>query len=149
MYPASKTVIGNKFVKLSQFGSQIKISKLLISVFLGFKRSVKERFLHFSLSLSFLLVVVVVVMGKAAVVCAAVACAVATLYVRHRMRSSGKWATTMAILKEFEEKCETPISKLRKVADAMAVEMHVGLASEGGSKLKMLISYVDNLFTVV
>ncbi|XP_020264945.1 hexokinase-2-like [Asparagus officinalis] len=29
----------------------------------------------------------------------------------------------------------------------MTVEMHAGLASEGGSKLKMLISYVDNLPT--
>jgi hexokinase len=34
---------------------------------------------------------------------------------------------------------------LKQVADAMGVEMHAGLASEGGSKLKMLISYVDNL----
>ncbi|MFS7902192.1 putative hexokinase [Helianthus anomalus] len=33
------------------------------------------------------------------------------------------------------------------IADAMTVEMHVGLASEGGSKLKMLISYVYNLPT--
>ncbi|KAG9449807.1 hypothetical protein H6P81_009772 [Aristolochia fimbriata] len=90
-------------------------------------------------------------MGKvavgAAVVCAATACAVAALIVRHRMRNSGRWARAMAILKEFEEKCATPISKLRQVADAMTVEMHAGLASEGGSKLKMLISYVDNLPT--
>ncbi|XP_058115394.1 hexokinase-1-like isoform X1 [Magnolia sinica] len=90
-------------------------------------------------------------MGKvavgAAVVCAATACAVAALIVRHRMRSSGRWGRAMAILKEFEEKCGTPIVKLRQVADAMTVEMHAGLASEGGSKLKMLISYVDNLPT--
>ncbi|EXC28700.1 hypothetical protein L484_006996 [Morus notabilis] len=91
-------------------------------------------------------------MGKvavgAAVVCTAAAvCAVAALVVRHRMKSSGKWARAMAILKEFEEKGATPIGKLRQVADAMAVEMHAGLASEGGSKLKMLISYVDNLPT--
>ncbi|KAG1346607.1 hexokinase-1 [Cocos nucifera] len=90
-------------------------------------------------------------MGKvavgAAVVCAAAACAVAVLVVRHRMRSSGRWARAVAILKELEEKCATPIGKLRQVADAMTVEMHAGLASEGGSKLKMLISYVDNLPT--
>ncbi|XP_068636784.1 hexokinase-1-like [Aristolochia californica] len=90
-------------------------------------------------------------MGKvavgAAVVCAATACAVAALIVRHRMRKSGRWARAMAILKEFEETCATPTSKLRQVADAMTVEMHAGLASEGGSKLKMLISYVDNLPT--
>ncbi|POO00547.1 Hexokinase [Trema orientale] len=90
-------------------------------------------------------------MGKvavgAAVVCAAAVCAAAALVVRHRMRSSGKWARAMAVLREFEEKCSTPIGKLKQVADAMTVEMHAGLASEGGSKLKMLISYVDNLPT--
>lgn len=83
----------------------------------------------------------------AAVVCAAAVCAAAALVVRHRMRSSSRWAKAIAILKEFEEKCGTPIGKLRQVADAMTVEMHAGLASEGGSKLKMLISYVDNLPT--
>jgi len=34
---------------------------------------------------------------------------------------------------------------LRQVVDAMAVEMHAGLVSEGGSRLKMLPSYVDQL----
>ena len=82
-----------------------------------------------------------------AVVCAAAACAVAALVVRNRMKSLGKWAKVMAILKELEEQCGTPTAKLRQVADAMTVEMHAGLASEGGSKLKMLISYVDNLPT--
>jgi hexokinase len=90
-------------------------------------------------------------MGKvavgAAVVGAAAVCAAAALVVSYRMRSSGRWAKAIAILKEFEEKSGTPISKLRQVADAMTVEMHAGLASEGGSKLKMLISYVDNLPT--
>ncbi|KAL6974464.1 hexokinase A [Sarracenia purpurea var. burkii] len=90
-------------------------------------------------------------MGKvtvvAAAVCTAAVCAAAALVVRHHMRSSGRWAKAMAILKEVEEKCGTPIGKLRQVADAMTVEMHAGLASEGGSKLKMIISYVDNLPT--
>jgi hexokinase len=90
-------------------------------------------------------------MGKvavgAAVVCAAAVCAAAALVVRHRMISSRKWARGLAIVKEFEEKCGTPIGKLRQLADAMDVEMHAGLASEGGSKLSMLISYVDNLPT--
>ena len=48
-------------------------------------------------------------------------------------------------MKEFEEQCGTSIAKLRHVADAMNVEMHVGLASEGDNKLEMLITYVDNL----
>ncbi|KAJ7951702.1 Phosphotransferase [Quillaja saponaria] len=87
-----------------------------------------------------------VVVGTA-VICAATACAVAVLVVRHRMRKSGRWARAMAIVKEFEEKCGTPTGKLKQVADAMTVEMHAGLASEGGSKLKMLITFVDNLPT--
>lgn len=49
------------------------------------------------------------------------------------------------VLKEVEEGCETSVGRLRQVVDAMAVEMHAGLASEGGSKLKMLLTYVHNL----
>ncbi|KAM7509599.1 hypothetical protein LguiA_020052 [Lonicera macranthoides] len=92
-------------------------------------------------------------MRKAAVVGAAVVCATAAavaaaaLVVHHRKRSSGKYTKAIAILKELEDKCSTPLEKLRQVADAMIVEMHAGLASDGGSKLKMLISYVDNLPT--
>ncbi|XWS20218.1 hypothetical protein CRYUN_Cryun31cG0081100 [Craigia yunnanensis] len=69
------------------------------------------------------------------------------MVVHRKMKKSGRWVKAMEIVKEFEEKCGTPIWKLRQVADAMTVEMHAGLASEGGSKLKMLISYVDNLPT--
>lgn len=86
-------------------------------------------------------------MARVAVaVCTATAVAVAEL-VRHWMRSSDQWLRAMGIVREFEEGCATPIAKLRQVADAMTVEMHAGLASEGGSKLKMLITYVDNLPT--
>ncbi|CAN8271068.1 unnamed protein product [Cochlearia groenlandica] len=88
-------------------------------------------------------------MGKVAVaatvVCAAAVCAAAVYIARRRMKSSGKWGRVIEILKVLEEDCATPIERLRHVADAMTVEMHAGLASEGGSKLKMLISYVDNL----
>ncbi|KAJ8483958.1 hypothetical protein OPV22_016443 [Ensete ventricosum] len=90
-------------------------------------------------------------MGKAAVttavVGAAAACAVVALVVRHWMRSSGRCARAAALLKELEERCATPLGKLRQVADAMTVEMHARLASECGSKLEMLISYVDKLPT--
>ncbi|KAF5741648.1 Hexokinase 2 [Tripterygium wilfordii] len=90
-------------------------------------------------------------MGKVAVRVAlgvaVVAAVAAAVVVRRRMRKDGKYGKAMEIVKELEEKCGTPIGKLRQVADAMTVEMHAGLASEGGSKLKMLISYVDNLPT--
>ncbi|WVZ24220.1 hypothetical protein V8G54_002764 [Vigna mungo] len=65
--------------------------------------------------------------GKVAVG-VAVVCVAATLVVRRRIRSSGK---------EFEKQCGTPIAKLRQVVDAMDVEIHGDLASEGGSKFKM------------
>ncbi|CAH9063560.1 unnamed protein product [Cuscuta epithymum] len=83
----------------------------------------------------------------AAVVGAAAVCAVAALVVHQRLRKSSKWARSDPIINEFEKRCGTPDAKLRQLADAMVVEMHAGLASEGGSKLKMLISYVDNLPT--
>ena len=83
----------------------------------------------------------VAVIGAAAVV------AGAALVVRQRMKNSGRWACARALVKEFEEKCGTPDARLKQIADALTVEMHAGLASEGGSKLKMLISYVDNLPT--
>ncbi|KAL4560009.1 hypothetical protein LXL04_032157 [Taraxacum kok-saghyz] len=90
-------------------------------------------------------------MGKVsmgvAVVGSAAVCAAAALIMRHRMRISNRCVTAADILKELEEKCATPTAKLRQISDAMSVEMHAGLASEGGSKLKMLISYVDNLPT--
>ncbi|XP_020677386.1 hexokinase-1 [Dendrobium catenatum] len=87
-----------------------------------------------------------VVLGTAVAFVAA-GCAVAALIVRHRMRKSGRLARARAIVKEIEEKCETPIAKLQLVADDMMAEMHAGLADEGGSKLKMLITYVNNLPT--
>ncbi|KAL3622518.1 hypothetical protein CASFOL_033929 [Castilleja foliolosa] len=90
-------------------------------------------------------------MGKVAmaakIVCTAAVCAAAVVVARRQMKSSGRWAKAEAILRELEENCGCPMEKLRQVADAMTVEMHAGLASEGGSKLKMLISYVDNLPT--
>ena len=90
-------------------------------------------------------------MGKVAVgmavVCGVAVATAAAVVVHRKMKKSGRWVKAMEIVQEFEEKCGTPISKLRQVADAMTVEMHAGLASEGGSKLKMLISYVDNLPT--
>ena len=80
-----------------------------------------------------------------AVVSAAVVCVGAAHIVSSRIRSRNNWNRTLAILQEFQEECSTSLFRLRQVVDAMTVEMHAGLASEGGSKLKMLLSYVDNL----
>ncbi|XP_031099291.1 hexokinase-3-like [Ipomoea triloba] len=80
-----------------------------------------------------------------AVGCAVAACVVATVMVGRRVRRRKKWRKVLRVLEELEEACATPVGRLRQVVDAMAVEMHAGLASEGGSKLKMLLTYVDKL----
>ncbi|XP_026417960.1 hexokinase-3-like [Papaver somniferum] len=80
-----------------------------------------------------------------AVSCAVATCAIAAIIVSKRVKSRRKWNRMVGVLKEFEDGCSTSISRLRQVVDAMAVEMHAGLASEGGSKLKMLLTFIDNL----
>ncbi|XP_027180725.1 hexokinase-3-like isoform X1 [Coffea eugenioides] len=86
------------------------------------------------------------VLGVGLVVgCAVAMCVVAGTMVGKRVKSRRRWRKVVKILEEFEEGCATPVEKLRQVVDAMAVEMHAGLASEGGSKLKMLLTFVQNL----
>ncbi|KAI4386235.1 hypothetical protein MLD38_004183 [Melastoma candidum] len=88
-------------------------------------------------------------MGKgrevAVTVVAAAACAVAGVMVGRRWVRRRKWAKAMGLLREVEEACDAPVGRLKQVVDAMAVEMHAGLASEGGSKLRMLLTFVDSL----
>ncbi|XP_075520141.1 hexokinase-3-like [Primulina tabacum] len=79
--------------------------------------------------------------------CAAVACVASAMIVGRRARRWIGWSRVVRVLEEFEESCATPVGRLRQVVDAMVVEMHAGLASEGGSKLKMVLTYVDTLPT--
>ncbi|OIT29865.1 PREDICTED: hexokinase-3-like [Nicotiana attenuata] len=76
---------------------------------------------------------------------AVAACIVAAAIVGKRVKRRRKWKKMVKVLEELEESCGTPVGRLKQVVDAMAVEMHAGLASEGGSKLKMLLTYVDKL----
>lgn len=85
-----------------------------------------------------------VVLGVAVTV-AVTACAVAAVVVGKRVKSRRKWRRVVGVLAELEQGCETTVGRLKQVVDAMAVEMHAGLASEGGSKLKMLLTFVDTL----
>ncbi|KAK7253092.1 hypothetical protein RIF29_37522 [Crotalaria pallida] len=80
-----------------------------------------------------------------AVTVAVASCAVAAMLVGKRVRGRKKWRKVVNVLRELEEGCDTRVERLKQVVDAMAVEMHAGLASEGGSKLKMLLTFVDNL----
>ncbi|GJU16371.1 hexokinase-3-like protein isoform X1 [Tanacetum coccineum] len=80
-----------------------------------------------------------------AVGCAVASSVIAAVMVGRRVRSWRRWWKVVKVVDEFEENAVTSVVRLRQVVDAMAVEMHAGLASEGGSKLKMLLTFVDNL----
>ncbi|KAL6845068.1 hypothetical protein ACP4OV_024563 [Aristida adscensionis] len=83
--------------------------------------------------------------AAAAAVLFAAAAAAAAETARRRLRDAKRWARAEAVLRDLEERCAAPAERLRQVADAMADEMRAGLASDGGSVLKMLVTYVDSL----
>uniref|UniRef100_A0ACD5W045 Uncharacterized protein n=1 Tax=Avena sativa TaxID=4498 RepID=A0ACD5W045_AVESA len=85
-------------------------------------------------------------MRKAAALAgAAVLAAAAAFVVRQRLREAKRWARAAAVLSDLQERCAAPAARLQQVSAAMEVEMRAGLASEDGSKLKMLVTYVDSL----
>eukprot|EP00897_Mesotaenium_endlicherianum_P009836 jgi/Mesen1/8881/ME000532S08274 len=57
----------------------------------------------------------------------------------------GKKSKLYKLLEDFQAACKTPAEVLQNVAKAMTVEMNAGLRTQGGSRLKMLPSFVDNL----
>lgn len=66
---------------------------------------------------------------------------------RARMAVRSNLLSFAPILINLQRDCATPLPVLRHVADAMAADMRAGLAVDGGSDLKMILSYVDNLPT--
>nr|XP_010920252.1 hexokinase-2, chloroplastic [Elaeis guineensis] len=64
-----------------------------------------------------------------------------------RCSVAGSVAAASPILKNLHLKCATPLPVLRHIADAMAADMRAGLAADGASDLKMILSYVDSLPT--
>lgn len=64
-----------------------------------------------------------------------------------RCSVAGHVAAVSPILAELKMKCDTPLPVLRHVADAMEADMRAGLVADGGSDLKMILSYVDSLPT--
>ncbi|KAL8514691.1 hypothetical protein ACS0TY_013689 [Phlomoides rotata] len=63
------------------------------------------------------------------------------------VKSSLNTVSAAPILIKLQRDCATPLPVLRHVADAMALNMRAGLKSNGGSDLKMILSYVDALPT--
>lgn len=78
---------------------------------------------------------------------AAAACATAAVVVYRRIKQRWHQGNVLVILKQFQSACAMPPSLLREVAEAMAMEMQAGLVYDGGSRLKMLPSFVESLPT--
>ncbi|PWZ19606.1 Hexokinase-10 [Zea mays] len=76
---------------------------------------------------------------------AAVTCAVATTLVARRAVARSRWSRAVAVVRRFEEDCATPTERLQRIVNSLSVEMFAGLASEGASKVRMLLTCVDTL----
>jgi hexokinase len=68
--------------------------------------------------------------------------AFAAALVARRALVWARWRRAVALLREFKESSATPPPRLCQVFDAMVVEMHVGLAPDGGSMLKMRLTSI-------
>ncbi|OMO75407.1 Hexokinase [Corchorus olitorius] len=66
---------------------------------------------------------------------------------RFRMSVRSSAISVAPMLTKLQEDCATPLPVLRHVADSMSDDIRAGLAVEGGSDLKMILSYVDSLPT--
>ncbi|WVZ98303.1 hypothetical protein U9M48_043764 [Paspalum notatum var. saurae] len=76
---------------------------------------------------------------------AAVTCAVAATLVARRAAAWCRWSRAVEVVRGFEEACATPTERLQRVVNSLAVEMFAGLASEGASKVRMLLTCIDAL----
>ncbi|XP_052157135.1 hexokinase-10 [Oryza glaberrima] len=81
----------------------------------------------------------------AAVGWAVAACAVAAGMVARRGAARVRWNRAVAVVRDLEERCATPAELLQRVVNSLAIEMFAGLASDGGSKVRMLLTCVDAL----
>ncbi|KAG6648485.1 hypothetical protein CIPAW_07G150700 [Carya illinoinensis] len=66
---------------------------------------------------------------------------------RFRMAVRSSAISVGPLLTKLKHDCATPLPVLRHVADAMAADMRSGLEIDGGSDLKMILSYIDSLPT--
>ncbi|KAA3476319.1 hexokinase-2, chloroplastic-like [Gossypium australe] len=63
------------------------------------------------------------------------------------VRSSSVSMAAAPMLTKLQQDCATPLPVLRNVAASMSDDIRAGLAVDGGSDLKMILSYVDSLPT--
>ncbi|XP_012449811.1 hexokinase-2, chloroplastic [Gossypium raimondii] len=63
------------------------------------------------------------------------------------VRSGSVSMAAAPMLTKLQQDCATPLPVLRNVAASMSDDIRAGLAVDGGSDLKMILSYVDSLPT--
>lgn len=81
----------------------------------------------------------------AAVGCAVVTCAFAAALAERRALARRRWCRAVEVLRDLEEGFATPTERLQRVVNSLSIEMFAGLASEGASKVRMLLTCVDAL----
>ncbi|KAG9439913.1 hypothetical protein H6P81_020078 [Aristolochia fimbriata] len=88
-------------------------------------------------------------MRKEVVVAGALsATAVVGLVVYQELKRTRHWRRANRVVNNFGKQCATPLKKLLKLADAMAFQMQVGLASDDNSRLQMIATdHIDSLPT--
>jgi hexokinase len=59
----------------------------------------------------------------------------------------GGGGRVQALIYEFQHRCALPLHLLRKISEAMTLEMTAGLATEGGSRMPMLPTFVEKMPT--
>ncbi|KAM7259983.1 hypothetical protein ACFE04_015724 [Oxalis oulophora] len=67
--------------------------------------------------------------------------------IRMNIGNRSTMISTTPMLTKLQNDCATPVPLLRHVADSMADDMRAGLAVDGGSDLKMILTYVHSLPT--
>jgi hypothetical protein len=59
----------------------------------------------------------------------------------------GGGGRVQALIYEFQHRCALPLHLLRKISEAMTLEMTAGLTTEGGSTMAMLPTFVEKMPT--
>lgn len=83
----------------------------------------------------------------ATLACVAVLAMASVLLGWQKGRGGGGGGRVQALIYEFQHRCALPLHLLRKISEAMTLEMTAGLTTEGGSSMAMLPTFVEKMPT--
>jgi hexokinase len=88
-------------------------------------------------------------MTTATLACVAVLAMASVLlgWQKGRGGGGGERGRVQALIYEFQHRCALPLHLLRKISEAMTLEMTAGLTTEGGSRMPMLPTFVEKMPT--